>query len=384
MPLLFGVMDSSGDAPPITSGLVGYYTPDTFSTSASTWYDNSGNGNHATLSGSGHSLTTTTAGTFGSSKSFRAVTGDRNSKILWPTAILPSTYTMFYLARYNTSNSTTAGTLLNFKDGSSTTGAVSGFNGTTSVNGEIRIPYPSNYANDAIWLGEYTFIDQASPAITTNSNYLITIEARGGDTRTANGSNLYFQEWDSSTYAYQYQERQVMRLDRTIMNHKMGTGSSFALGNRWIRGFYNWPAVQASDVYAFWRNNYLYRLPQEDVHMIFSGEDRSWFSGFWAGNAGAAYHGNTLTTTNLHSNNWVLGTDQNAGGNGTLFRTNKVDRYNSSLPSFSGTTNARLAVNTSPAAGSNYQISDVLVYNRTLNSTEYQAVENYLSTKYGV
>jgi hypothetical protein len=291
---------------------------------------------------------------------------------------------MFYLARYNTSDATTAGTLLNFKDGSSTSGAVSGFNAATSINGEIRIPYPSNYNGDAIWLGEYTFIDNASPAITTNSNYLITIEARGGDTRTANGSNRYFQEWDSATYAYQYQEQQLMRLDRTIMNHKMGTGSSFALGNRWIRGFYNWNTVKDSDVYAFWRNNYLYRLPQEDVHMIFSGEDRSWFSGFWAGNAGAAYHGNTLSTSNLHSNNWVLGTDQNAGGNGTLFRTNKVDRYNSALPSFSGTTHARLAVNTSPAAGSNYQISDVIVYNRTLNATEYQAVENYLSTKYGV
>ena len=33
---------------------------------------------------------------------------------------------------------------------------------------------------------------------------------------------------------------------------------------------------------------------------------------------------------------------------------------------------------------SQFEIAEIIVYNRTLNSTEYQAVEAYLATKYGL
>jgi hypothetical protein len=383
MPILFGVMDSALDLPPITSGLVGNYTPSSLSIPNALWYDNSGNNNHASLTGSGHSISTTTASVYGSTKAFQCVTGARESGIVWPTAILPSTYTLFYVARYNTANATTASTRNSFYDGSSTSGFGYPFgNGSLSTNGvEVRNTYTGPGPGDIIWHGVFGVLDSSN--IQANSSYLMSWEQRVDTTQLANGSNTYDQQWDSANFAYQEGESNLATQERILNTHLFRTGSSFALGNRWVRGFNNLTGHTGTSS-TFFRNYQVYKLQQDNLHQIFTGFDRAWYSGFFAGNAGVAYHGNTLNTSNLHSNNWVLGTDQNAGGNGTLFRTNKVDRYNSSLPSNPGTTYARMSVNHKVTRGSPYQIGEVLVYNRTLNATEYQAVENYLSTKYGV
>lgn len=381
----FGVMSSVVEQPPIVSGLVGMYSPSSFSISNSRWYDLSGNKNDAVLSGTGHSITTTTASTFGSTKSFNTVTGNSSSKILWPSAILPSTYTLFYVARYNTSNSSTAATQLNYKDGSTTTrgltGGVGGTTTTTSVNGEWVFTYQSFETGDSIWAGEYSLLDDSG--ITANNSYIVTVEARSDDPFLSNGTSTFSHVWDSSSYQFQAGDGPVMSTDRRFSTIKFTAGSTFALGNRWIRGMNKSGMSYGSNVKSYWRNWYAYRVAQTETHIIFSGEDRSWYSGFWAGNAGSAYHGNVLTISNNHSNNWVLGTDQNGGGSTQLLRTNKVQRY-SGTPSNPGTTYARLAVNSTEPIGSNYQIADVLVYNRTLSASEYQEVENYLSFKYGV
>lgn len=370
---------------PVTSGLVGRYIASSLSVGTGQWLDVSGNVNHAAVAGTSLSVITNTAA-YGSTGTFQAVQGSQADTILWPTSILPPTYTLFYVARYNTTNASTAATQLNYQSGSTTSGGMTpgtgGGSSITSVNNEWRMTYSSFETSDSIWAGEYTVIDNST--ITANGDYLISFECRSDNAFLSNGTSTVGHVWDSSSYAYAYGDSPVMTTDRKFCQIQFGAGSTFALGNRWVRGMNKTGITYSSTTYAYFRNWYAYRLTQQWANQIFSGYDRAWYSGFWAGYAGSAYHGNTLVTANTHSNNWVKGTDSNVGGNGTLFRTNGVDRYNSALPANSGTTYARLAVNPTTAQSSNFQIAEVIVFNRTLNSTEYTSVETYLNGKYGV
>ena len=69
------------------SGLVGWY--DVGSWTGSQWTDKSGAGNHAVLTSGIVSATGNT------------LSGTPDDGLLWPAAILPATYTLFYVARYN-------------------------------------------------------------------------------------------------------------------------------------------------------------------------------------------------------------------------------------------------------------------------------------------
>lgn len=72
---------------PIQSGLVGFYNRESFNNGV--WYDLSPSNNNVTQLG----------GNFGVGKNF--ITGGIQSTILFPTQILPSTFTMFSIAKYN-------------------------------------------------------------------------------------------------------------------------------------------------------------------------------------------------------------------------------------------------------------------------------------------
>ena len=79
--------------PPVTDGLVGMYTADSWN--GIHWADLSGNDNHVTtFSGT---ITKLTSGING--RTF--IYGDTSSSLKWPAAILPSTYTLFHIAKYN-------------------------------------------------------------------------------------------------------------------------------------------------------------------------------------------------------------------------------------------------------------------------------------------
>jgi hypothetical protein len=82
-------------APPITSGLVGYYTADSWT--GTRWMDFSGAGNHVTeVGGSGSIAVARPAG------AVAYVQGPSTAWIKFPTGILPSAqYTLFFVARYN-------------------------------------------------------------------------------------------------------------------------------------------------------------------------------------------------------------------------------------------------------------------------------------------
>jgi hypothetical protein len=80
--------------PPITSGLIGLYTGESY-VSGTQWTDLSGLGNHATtLRG------TPVTNAFTASSGLVAVSGTTTAGITFPSGIVPTTYTLFHLARY--------------------------------------------------------------------------------------------------------------------------------------------------------------------------------------------------------------------------------------------------------------------------------------------
>lgn len=376
--------------PPVTTSLVGHYTVPTWDAAKNLWRDNSGKGNHAVTSG--NLSIASNAGVFGSTQTFNVLQGDTTGQVIWPQSILPSTYTLFYVARYNTSNSSTAPTQLNFKDGTSTTGAFTAGTGggsTTSQQlSEVRMAYNSFETSDGIWAGPGNFMNSASPAVTSNTEYIATFECRTDNPIIGDTTSTFYHGWDSTNLAFTDINTPVATFERKMHTMKFATGATFSLGNMWVRGLNKTNLPYSSTTYAYFRNMALYSVPQRHLHQIFCGYDRVWYSGFYAGYAGAAYQGNRLVTANYHSNNWVLGTAQNAtlasGTAGALFRTNKVDRFNSSQPTYQHNTFARMAINPTPQDGSLFQVAEVIVYDRTLSTAEITSVENYLSTKYGI
>lgn len=85
--------------PPV-SGYIAWYDAD--SISGTTWTDKTGNGYDASLGGTGFSVVSTTGN--GATESFNALQGSTASTVVFPSGILPSTYTLFYIARYNGTN----------------------------------------------------------------------------------------------------------------------------------------------------------------------------------------------------------------------------------------------------------------------------------------
>ena len=88
---------AAGGAPtsPV-SGYIGWY--ETSSWTGSQWTDQSGNGNHVTtINGT---ITTTNVTGNGSSKTISALGGNTSANMTFPIGILPSTYTLFHVARY--------------------------------------------------------------------------------------------------------------------------------------------------------------------------------------------------------------------------------------------------------------------------------------------
>jgi hypothetical protein len=90
----WGITPMSSSVPPITSGMIGLYYGDNF-TAGSQWTDLSGSGNHVT------SLTGTPINSSVTLNGFKALSGGTSDGLRWSASILPSTYTLFHVARYN-------------------------------------------------------------------------------------------------------------------------------------------------------------------------------------------------------------------------------------------------------------------------------------------
>lgn len=110
---------------------------------------------------------------------------------------------------------------------------------------------------------------------------------------------------------------------------------------------------------------------------IFDGVTSDWLSGFHDGKSGVAYHGGWLTSqTDVHGDDWVLSIDQK-----NIYRSNGTDQ---TLSGFSEGTSRQISINSGSATDerSDWAVAEVIVYERELNSTEYEAIEAYLNAKY--
>lgn len=111
----------------------------------------------------------------------------------------------------------------------------------------------------------------------------------------------------------------------------------------------------------------------------------NWLTSHWNGSIGVAYHNNWITDiANNVSNSvtdWVLFTDQNS-----LARANSVQVSKFASGSPNGFTQLIINHPSGYWVGerSAFEIAELIVYPRTLNSQEINFVETYLSNKYGV
>lgn len=140
------VTEAAGLPLPVTDGLVGYYTAESWT--GSRWTDLSGSGNHVTS----YSGTISTAIYPGTSKSY--LYGSTTAGMTFPNAILPSVYTLFYVAKYNGSSK---GRIFN----STSTNWLSGFH-----NGKAGVAYHMN------WITAETDIHGTSWLQATDQNNL--------------------------------------------------------------------------------------------------------------------------------------------------------------------------------------------------------------------
>jgi hypothetical protein len=107
---------------------------------------------------------------------------------------------------------------------------------------------------------------------------------------------------------------------------------------------------------------------------IITSDYTNWLSGFWNNNSGVAYHNGWVTQVeNRHETDWVLSTDfaQNYRSNGVSRGAGAGD---SILPP--------LVINN--GENSNFQIAEILIFDRKLTITEIEQVERYLAAKYGL
>lgn len=83
--------------PPV-AGFIALYTADSWT--GTQWTDLSGFGNNVTIIGGTPTLVTSPVGN-NSNRSFRVLQGSTTASLLWPTTILPATYTLFHVTRHN-------------------------------------------------------------------------------------------------------------------------------------------------------------------------------------------------------------------------------------------------------------------------------------------
>jgi hypothetical protein len=108
----------------------------------------------------------------------------------------------------------------------------------------------------------------------------------------------------------------------------------------------------------------------------------NWLSGHWSGKSGVAFHSNWITqsTNSMHGSNWVLSTDQN-----NLYRSGQSNRTSAVAGAISYASNIGInPSNTGSLNKSDWAIANVLVYNRTLPSNQYLAIEDYLASRYSL
>ena len=108
---------------------------------------------------------------------------------------------------------------------------------------------------------------------------------------------------------------------------------------------------------------------------IFDAEGQNWLDGFYGGMSGVAHHNSWITNTvDRHGNNWVLSSSYR-----NTYRSNGVTRGTSG-----GDANFYPMAANYVREQSDFQIAEVIIFNRELSTLELSDIENYLAGKYGL
>lgn len=163
-----------------------------------------------------------------------------------------------------------------------------------------------------------------------------------------------------------------------------GNGSSktiYCLQCNYNGGSYGkivWPVGILPSTYTLF---HVCRYTNFSNNRIIQGKVYNWLSGFWANNHNMFYHLGWISPIGGYpgNGNWRYTTDQNNLGrqNGVTYGTSGAGN-----PSYD-----RICINDYGGGygeASECQVAEVIVYNSTLNSTQYTAVESYLVSKYGL
>ena len=426
--------------PKTLSGLTGWYTGDSavMSGSAMTqWTDLSGNNNHVTGSDLVGTIrrSTTDGGIIGGPRPF--LYGGQSERLRFPLAVMSGTandYTLFHVARYyqveptvyafddqKTGTPFTGSLTGNANNGPATrtTSASGGYielcHAGTSRNGSVswQLTMGDSWEVDAeIYINPLTyggaddirFIFYATNPITTNNaptgtdghgGHYISWEYYNGDTiQIYNSTNTLISSVTTTLNMNQWMPIKITYINgnftATIRNssgtvlsngtrtNNFGTTFSSYHGTAKYFGF----SGRSGGVQAIDRiRNITFKSIGQPIHRnrIFDGVSGNWLSGFHSGESGVAHHGawtTTNTSVDVHGNNWVFSTDQRY-----LYRSNGVTRGSG----IGGGTSAQLSVNYGSyqsTQSSTWGIAEIIVYNRTLSSSEYTSVEDYLNKKY--
>jgi len=125
---------------------------------------------------------------------------------------------------------------------------------------------------------------------------------------------------------------------------------------------------------------------------IFNGNTNNWLSGFWNGRTGCAHHDSWLTSqTDYYSNNWIISTDWGSSiTNTSEYRSNGVSQSFTCGPNGQKTGGNNGGIQYLPPLGinsgepSDFDIADIIIFNKVLTSSQINIIELYLSTIYGI
>ena len=424
--------------PKTLSGLTGWYTGDSAAMSGSAmtqWTDLSGNNNHVNGSDLVGTVrrSTTDGGIIGGPRPF--LYGGQSERLKFPLAVMSGTandYTLFHVARYYQVEPTVYA-FDDQKTGTPFTGSLTGNanNGpatriTSASGGYIELCHAGTsrlgcvswqltmgdswevdaeiFINPLTYGGadDIRFMFYATNPITTN-DYGTGTNGHGGyffrwqyyntdyvelvnsaNTRITTGTvALQMNAWmpvnikyDNGNFTATIKNSSGTTLNAFTYNF----GTTFASFHNTAKyfGF----AGRSGGVQAIDRIRNITFKSLEPIHRyrIFDGVGINWLSGFHSGESGIAYHNGwatTNTSVDVHGNDWVFSTDQRY-----LYRSNGLTRGSG----IGGGASTQLTVNYGnyqSTQSSTWGIAEIIVYNRTLTSTEYLNVENYLNLKYG-
>lgn len=106
----------------------------------------------------------------------------------------------------------------------------------------------------------------------------------------------------------------------------------------------------------------------------------NFFTGFWAGNSGMAYHGDDIgfvtAGTDRHGSDWFVWMDQ-----GSRIRSNSADistkRRGNPFP--------QMSINWGDVwENSEWQIAEIILFDYAMQTSQIIEIENYLGSKYGI